>query len=111
MQSQQLDTRIEIDRLTVTNGASGGVLKDWALHANPFAKRTDLSGNERNASAAAGGKVAVARTEFLIRERGDLDTTMRVRHKGGVFNIQHIKPLANYRGWMVLTCDTGLNDG
>lgn len=110
MQSQQLDTRIAIDAVTITRGASGGVVKGWTLLAEPWAQRRDMSGNERAASSA-GGQVAVARVEFVLRERGDITPKMRVRHKGQVFNIEHVKPLADYRGWMVLTCGTGGNDG
>lgn len=110
MQSQQLDTRIEVQAVNITRGASGGVQKAWTLLAQPYAQRRDLSGNERGASSA-GGQVAVASVEFVLRERGDITPKMRVRHKGQVFNIEHVKPLADYRGWMVLTCDTGANDG
>lgn len=110
MNSQDLDTRINIDSLQVAKGTSGGMQKAWVLHTTVWAKRTDYSGAERKASSA-GGEVAVARVEFLIRLRDDLLETMRVRHRGKVFDIQHIKPLANARGWMVLTCDTGGNDG
>lgn len=110
MNSQQLDTRIAIDRVTIGKGSSGGKTKAWALHAEVWARRTDYSGTERRATSS-GGEVAVARVEFLIRLRDDLDETMRVRHKGKFFNIQHVKPLVNDRGWMVLTCDTGANDG
>lgn len=110
MNSQQLDTRIDIDRVTITKGGSGGMAKAWAPHAQVWARRLDYAGTERQASSA-GGVVATARVEFVLRLRSDLDETMRVRHQGKVYNIQHIKPLANDRGWTVLTCDTGVNDG
>jgi SPP1 family predicted phage head-tail adaptor len=110
MQSQQLDTVIQIERRTVTRGSSGGQVSTWAPHAALWAQRTDLSGTERRLTSQ-GGEAAVARTEFLVRERDDLTTTMRVVHKGLNFNIQHIKPLTSARGWMVLTCETGANDG
>ena len=110
MNSQDLDTRINIDSLQVAKGTSGGMQKSWVLHATVWAKRMDYSGAERKVSSA-GGEVAVARVEFLVRLRDDLDETMRVRHKGKIFNIQHVKPLATQRGWMVLTCDTGANNG
>lgn len=110
MQSQQLDTVIQVEALTVTRGASGGMQKQWAVHAEPYAQRRDLSGNERAASSA-GGEVAVARVEFILRERDGITEQMRVRHKGKLFGITHVKPLADYRGWMVLTCDTGRKDG
>lgn len=111
MNSQDLDTRIAIDRVTVGKGSSGGKTKTWAHHADLWARRADYSGTERSATAAAGGEIAVARVEFHVRMRDDLDETMRVRHKGKTFNIQHVKPLVAQRGWMVLTCDTGVNDG
>ena len=111
MNSQDLDTRIAIDRVTVGKGSSGGKTKTWDHHVDLWAMRTDFSGNERRATTAAGGEVAVARVEFLVRLRDDLDETMRVRHKGKIFNIQHVKPLVAQPGWMVLTCDTGVNDG
>ena len=110
MNSQDLDTRINIDSLQVAKGTSGGMQKAWVLHTTVWAKRMDYSGTERKVSSA-GGEVAVARVEFLVRLRDDLDETMRVRHKGKIFNIQHVKPLAMQRGWMVLTCDTGANNG
>ncbi len=110
MRAGDLRDRVTIESLQVAKGTSGGMQKAWVLHKTVWAKRMDYSGAERKASSA-GGEVAVARVEFLIRLRDDLLETMRVRHKGKVFDIQHIKPLANARGWMVLTCDTGVNDG
>lgn len=110
MRAGDLRDRVTIESLQVAKGTSGGMQKAWVLHTTVWAKRMDYSGAERKASSA-GGEVAVARVEFLIRLRDDLLETMRVRHKGKVFDIQHIKPLANARGWMVLTCDTGVNDG
>lgn len=110
MHSQQLDARIQIQLPTVTKGASGGMKNTWAEHVTCWAQRRDQSGNERGA-AAAGGVVAVARVEFVIRVRDGITEQMRVVHKGRFHNIQHVKPLADYPGWMILTCDTGVNDG
>lgn len=111
MQSQQLDRRIRIEKPTITKGGSGGIVKQWDLVVTVFAQKRAMSGNERGATVQAGGKAAVARDEFLIRARDGIDETMRVVSKGKFHNIQHVKPLADYPGWMVLTCDTGLNDG
>lgn len=111
MHSLQLDTRIRIEVRTTAKGASGGIKSTWALHLECYAQRRDMSGNERSASAAAGGQVAVARVEFVLRARDGITAQMRVVHKGQLLNITHVKPLADYPGWMILTCDTGLNDG
>ena len=111
MHTLQLDTRIRIEARTTTKGASGGIQTAWALHQECWAQRRDMSGNERSASTAAGGQVAVARVEFVLRAREGITAQMRVVHKGQIFNIAHVKPLADYPGWMILTCDTGLNNG
>ncbi len=110
MHAQQLDTRIQIEGVTVTKGTSGGMVQTWAKVAEVWARRLDYSGDERSASARAGGEVAVARVEFVIRLRTDITAAMRVQHKGAAFNILHVKPLANDRGWMVLTCETGVRN-
>lgn len=111
MHSLQLDTRIEIESRTVGKGTSGGIVTAWLPRLDCFAQRRDMSGSERQASSAAGGQVAVARVEFVLRRRDTITAGMRVRHRGQVHNIAHVKPLADYPGWMVLTCDTGVNDG
>ena len=53
----------------------------------------------------------MARVEFVLRARDGLTAQMRVLHKGQILDITHVKPLADYPGWMILTCDTGLNNG
>lgn len=111
MHTLQLDTRIRIEARTTTKGASGGIKTAWALHLECWAQRRDMSGNERSASNAAGGQVPVARVEFVIRSRAGVAAQMRVVHKGQLLNITHAKPLADHPGWMILTCDTGLNNG
>ncbi|MDA8522313.1 head-tail adaptor protein [Acidovorax sp. NCPPB 4044] len=82
----------------------------WAEHLSCWAQRRDHGGAER-AATAAGGVVAVARVEFVVRLRDGITEKMRVLHKARYHNIQHVKPLADYPGWMVLTTDTGVNDG
>lgn len=112
MNSQKLNTLISIEAPAISRGASGGAKKTWSVHAKDcWAQRRDMSGNERSASSSAGGQVAVARVEFLLRERNGITAQMRVIHKGQALGITHVKPMADYPGWMILTCDTGLNDG
>ncbi|WP_313074460.1 head-tail adaptor protein [Melaminivora sp.] len=111
MRAGKLRDRIRIEERTVTRGASGGIKTAWATYWQCWAQRRDMSGSERSASSAAGGQVAVARVEFLLRERAGISTQMRVVDGTQLLGITHVKPLADYPGWMVLTCDTGLNDG
>jgi hypothetical protein len=55
--------------------------------------------------------VAVARTEFTIRWMPGIDATMRVLHEGECHNIQHVNNFAGRRESLILTCETGVNDG
>lgn len=112
MQTGKFNERITIEHLTVAKGTSGGIQKTWApFAANIAASRRDFGGNEKPASAAAGGQVALARTEFTVHWMPGVDDTMRVLHEGAVHNIRHVNNFAGRRQSLVLTCETGVNDG
>ena len=107
----RLDRRITLQSLTVAKGASGGMKKTWANFATGIAAAVrNLSGNERQASSA-GGQVAEVRTEFTIRYRTGVTADMRVLYAGAVYNIRHVNDWMGKRESLVLTCDTGVNDG
>ena len=111
MQAGRLNRRITLQSLTVSKGASGGMTKTWVNFASsvPAAVR-NLSGNERRATSV-GGQVAEARTEFTIRYRSGVTAEMRVLYAGAVYNIRHVNDWMGKRESLVLTCDTGVNDG
>lgn len=111
LQAGKLNRRISLQSLTVTKGLSGGKQSNWADFAVgvPAAVR-HLSGNERQASSA-GGQVAEARTEFTIRWRGGVNAQMRVLYDGAIYNIRHVSDLMARRETLILTCDTGANNG
>ena len=111
MHTLQLNTRITLQKPTTARGNSGGFRVAWTPHLTCWAQRRDMSGGERGASSAAGGLAAQARVEFVLRERAGITAHMRVLHQGETLNIIHVKPLADFPGWMVLTCDTGHHDG
>lgn len=71
----------------------------------------NLSGNERPASGAAGGQVAVARVEFTIPYRPDVTTQWGVLYQGRHHNIVHVNDLMARKECLILTCDTGANNG
>lgn len=111
MHTLQLDKRIEIQRMQMTKGSSGGMKKAWVHVIAVYAQKRVMSGTERPAVAAAGGQMPVSRVEWVIRDREGITEQMRVLHRAQIYNIRHVKPLADYPGWMVLTTDTGANDG
>lgn len=112
MQAGKLNERITLQRLLQGQNASGGATHQWQnLAVNLPASRRDHSGTEKPATSSAGGEVATARTEFTIRWMPGVDATMRVLHDGQIHNIRHVNNFAGRRESLILTCDTGVNDG
>lgn len=112
MRIGKFNERITIQSLVVTKGASGGKQPGWVDFAvNVAASRRDFGGIEKPATAVAGGQVAIARTEFEMHWMPGVDSTMRVLHDGAVHNIRHVNNFAGRRQSLILTCDTGANDG
>lgn len=111
LQAGKLTQRITLQAPAITKGTSGGITKVWAdVAANVPAAVRHLSGNERQASSA-GGQVAEARTEFTMRYRPGITAKMRVLYQGAVYNIRHVNDWMGKRESLLLTCDTGVNDG
>jgi len=112
LQSGKLRERITIECPQIARDGSGGMVAGWGVFAERVAaSRRDFSGEEKPATAAAGGAVATARVEFTTHWRPGVDATMRVRHDGQYFNIRHVNNFAGRRQSLILTCDTGVNDG
>ena len=105
-----LDRRITIQTLSQAKDSEGGMVDSWADVAMVWARVRYLSGNERRLTAA-GGQVAEARTEFTIRYRSGLNERMRIRYAGKVYNIRHLNDFREAHRFIVITCDTGTNDG
>src|SRR3990167_7613878 len=105
-----LDKRITIETLTQTKDGEGGMSDAWGSAVSMWAGVKNLSGNERNATAH-GGQTAEARTEFTIRYRTGINSTMRVSYGSKRYNIRHINDFNEEHRFLVLTCDTGVNDG
>lgn len=111
MDAGKLNRRITIQQPATTRGGSGGAAVAWAdWKKDIWAKVIPLSGNERRVTDH-GGEIAEARTEFIIRYRAGVDETMRVLYKGKFYNIKHVKDVNDDHDIIVLTCDTGVNDG
>ncbi|RJF99018.1 phage head closure protein [Noviherbaspirillum saxi] len=110
MDAGKFNRRITIQQPTVGRGTSGGRTTAWAEWKKVWAKVTPLSGNERR-STDHGGEKSEARTEFIIRYRLGITEEMRIQYKGKNYNIKHVKDVNDEHDIMVLTCDTGMNDG
>jgi len=113
VKQEQFNCVVTIQTQAVTKDASGGHVKGWTTHlASIRAYWRAVSGNERQAAAQAGGQVAERRTEFVVNFRTGITASMRVSFGGEYYNIKHVKPFgAMNKEWLLLTCDTGLNNG
>lgn len=105
-----LKNLISIEALTSGKDSSGGMTNSWASFSTAWAKIANLSGNERKITAY-GGQVAEARTEFTIRYMPSLTHNHRIVYNGKIYNIKHINDFNEEHRFMIVTCDTGLNDG
>jgi SPP1 family predicted phage head-tail adaptor len=110
MRAGRLAKRITLQALAQGKDAYGGNTKAWANVATVWAGVRNLSGNERPATAH-GGQMAEARTEFTTRYRAGVTAAMRVSYAGNLYNIKHVNDVNEEHRMLVLTCDTGVNDG
>ena len=111
-----LTRRILIEKLTQTKDSSGGMVDTWAADTAVgsagyvWAKVMNLSGNERNATSH-GGKVPEARTEFTVRYNVNVMPKHRISYAGKLYDIQHVNNYKEQNKFLILTCNTGVNDG
>lgn len=111
LRAGKFNCRIDIEVPTTSKGASGGYQTTWATVASKvWATRTSKSGLERPGTSA-GGEVAVAREEFFLYWRAGITEEMRVVLNGKVFNIKHVNDIVDRRRALLLTCETGANNG
>lgn len=110
MNPRELNKRVTIQQYAASVGGSGGETKLWSDVVTVWAAVRPQSGNERRITGN-GGQVAEARTEFIIRYHADVSTLMRIAYNNANYNIRHVKNINEGNRWMVLTCDTGVNNG
>lgn len=107
----KLNRIITIESLSQTKDAEGGMVDNWTpFAANIFAGVNNLSGNEKRLTDH-GGKTAEARTEFTIRWRAGVLETMRIVYNTRIYNIKHINNYREENRFLIITTDTGVNDG
>lgn len=107
----KLNQQITIQQRVTTKDAEGGMVDSWTdFAANVWAKVNNLSGNERSATAKGGEKLE-SRTEFTIYYIDGVTNKMRVSFGGKYHNIRHVNNFMEANEYLIITCDTGGNDG
>jgi len=108
--SRDLNRRIVIEALTQTKDTQGGMVDSWTAAPPVWAKIMNLSGNERKLTTH-GGDAPEARTEFTIRYQAGITPKHRINYSGKLYNIKHVNDYKEQHKFLILTCDTGLNQG
>ncbi|MGE0803092.1 MAG: head-tail adaptor protein [Lautropia sp.] len=112
MRSGKLCQRIDIDRPIAGVDTSGGNTLSWdPFQAGYPAKRRNLSGTTRRATAVAGGEYAETRVEWEMRYLPGLTPSMRIRHGGEVFKIRAVLDVEERHRTHIVITDVGVSDG
>ncbi len=110
MRAGQLRHRITIEKPGQTQDPeTGEMIPDWEVVATVWAAKRPSSAREFKQSQAGQSEVT---GEFQIRYRPGIDATMRIVHKGQIFNIEGVLPDdRSGREHLTLPYSEGVNDG
>lgn len=86
------------------NPETGEMTETWATLSREWARIEGISGRE---FVAAGAQQNVTTVRVTLRYRANLDTTMRFKHSGKVYNIKAALP-DNGGKLLVCMCEEGL---
>lgn len=107
----QLNKQITIQQRATTKDAEGGMVDVWSdFAADIWAKKNNLSGNERQATQQ-GGQRLEARTEYTVYYIEGVNNEMRIVDNGVKYNIRHVNNYMENNEFLIITCDTGGNNG
>lgn len=93
----------------VQDSTTGEIRTEWTDVATVWAEITDLSVKEYLAAQSAQSEVS---TRVRIRFREGVNATMRIIHRGDIYNIHGVQrdPDSGIE-WLTLPCSRGVNDG
>lgn len=104
--ASDLREKISIEKTVSKQDAQGYYKEGWEKVCDTYAKVLDISGKEYMEAAA---RQALNVVSFTIRWREDIDTGMRIMHKGKAYEIEYIGCLGYKRDFM--TIKARLRDG
>lgn len=110
MRAGKLRHRVRIERpIQVQDPVTGGLVTDWVLVATVWASIEPLSAREFIAAQASQSEVSA---RVGMRYRDGIDATMRIVHRGKVYNIAGVLPdPESGRHYLTLPVSEGVNDG
>lgn len=110
MRAGKLRHRITIEKPGQTQDpVTGEMVPGWELVASVRADKRPSSAREFKQSQAGQSEIT---GEFQIRYRDDIDATMRIVHKGKIYNIEGVlEDDKTGRTHLTLPYSEGVNDG
>jgi len=100
MQAGILDRFITIEKFTATQDSFGQEIETWTKHANVWAKKQDIRGDEFFNAKQFESEIT---TRWKIRWRSDLNTEMRITYSNTTYNIRGIIELGRNEGLELMT--------
>lgn len=106
----KLRHRITIEKPGYTQDpTTGEMVAGWEEVATVWAGKRPSSAREFKQSQAGQSEIS---GEFQIRYRDDVDATMRITHKGKIYNIEGVlEDDESGQEWLTLPYSEGVNDG
>ena len=95
-----LDRRVEIQSLTTAKDEWNYDVTTWATLAEVWASRRDRSSGEVTEVMKT---VQLNRTEWTVRYRSDVDTTMRIMHDNVYYYIVGVVQIGRKEGLLLIT--------
>lgn len=83
--------RIEIQIYSDVENEVGEITKQWTTYKKLWAEKKQLRSSNTNDSDKEGIEYIY---RFKVRYREDLDESMRIVHKGIIYDIKHINPIS-----------------
>lgn len=110
VRSGKLRHKVTIESVQYTqNPETGGMAPEWVEFAKAWASVEPLSVRDFMQSGAGQSEVTA---RITIRYREGLDSTMRIRHRGKIYNIVGVLPdNASGLEHITLPVKEGVNDG
>jgi SPP1 family predicted phage head-tail adaptor len=104
MQAGRRDRKISIEKSTSTRNEYGEVIQGWELFAEAFANRRDQTSREIFQYDQLTNLNVVAFTLLFI---DGLNTTMRLKCEGKIYNIRGIQEVKRRRELRIIAEDSG----
>lgn len=106
MRAGRLNKRITFQVQQLTKDSGGGSTYASADVCTVSAGVKNLPSDEKR-QTTHGGEQPIEKTEFTIRYRRDINSTMRIVYKGNIFNIIHVNNVNEDNEKLVITAHAG----